>query len=434
MKVLLMHKLRLPFFLLALSAATALHAETLTLRRAVELALAHSPDAALAAADLARAQAGYRETRAAYLPMFVLGSGVGKSWGFPLSLENAAPSIVNFNTQSTLFNPALREFVRAAKTDTSSADLQAKDRRDQVMQDTVLNFLELVRWQSQIDQLQTEQSSARQAEQAVEERIREGVDNPVERSKARLATARLRMRLAEAQGSADVLKLKLSQATGLPVAEIEVGNSSIPSLPSLENQNDAAFLAASNNPAVKGAEEHAIAQAQRARGEHRGMWPSVDFAGQYALLSKYNNYDQFFNRFERHNGTLGVVMRFPFLSFAQRARAEGADAEALKAKKQADLARQQVSAETLRLQRAIQQLAAARDVASLEYDVAKSSLETVQIRDQSGTAGFHDLEQARMEARERQNQLLDAELQLQRAQVGLLRSTGQLENWVMGKN
>lgn len=427
-------RVRASLFVLCTLSASSLLAESLPLKRAVELALSHSAVAAMAGADERKADAAYREARNAYVPQFVLGSGLGKSWGFPLSLEGAAPSVLNFNTQSALFNPSLQQFMRAARTETTSAKLQAKDRREQVVQDTVLSYLELTRWQQQIEQLRQEEADSLRTEQAVEARVQEGVDSATERTKAKLVTARAKLRLAEAQGSADVLRLKLANLTGLPASTIETVVESIPSLPNVESDDDAAARAAASNPSVKGAEEHALAQEFRARGEHRALWPSIDFAGQYALLSKYNNYDQFFTTFERHNGTVGVVMRLPFLNFSQKARAQGADSDAIKARQEARAAKEQVSAETLRLQRSVQQLAAAREVADLEYQVAQSGLDAAQTRVQASTGSFHELEDARTQARERRNALADVDLQLSRARISLLRATGELEKWANGGN
>ena len=124
-------------------------------------------------------------------------------------------------------------------------------------------------------------------------------------------------------------------------------------------------------------------------------------------------------------------MRFPLFNFSQRARAQGADAEALKAKKEAEAAKDQVSTELLQLQRTVQQLSAARDVAELEYQIAQSQLEAVNIRVQSAAATFHDQEDARTQVRERRDQFLDADLQYSRARIGLLRSTGTLETWAL---
>jgi outer membrane protein TolC len=178
--------------------------------------------------------------------------------------------------------------------------------------------------------------------------------------------------------------------------------------------------------------EHARAQYLRAQGEHRSLLPSVDFAAQYALLSTYNNYSQFYKSFQRNNATIGVAIRFPFFNSAQRSRAEAADADARKATTQADSARNQVSEETLRLQRAVTQMLAARDVVELEYDIAQKNVEAVQTRMDSATANLHDLDNARTQASERFIALQDVTFELERSQVSLLRATGDLENWALG--
>jgi outer membrane protein len=422
--------LRILLLLFSVLLPSASGAEPLTLKRAVALALSHSTGAVMAEADQQRALASYREARNAYVPQFTLGSALGRSSGFPLSLEGAAPSIFNVNTQSVLLNPSVRDFVRAARSEANAASFDNKDRRIEVIQETVLDYLELLRWQQQIELLRQEETRSGQMEAAVEARVKEGVDSPLDRDKASLASARIRLRRAEAAGSADFLRTRLSQLTGLPLPAIEPVADSVPAFPAPPQEDDVPARATAVSPVIQSAMEHAQALQFRARGEHRALWPSLDFAGQYALLAKYNNYQDFFKSFQRHNGSVGVVMRLPFFNLAQRSRAQAADAEALKARKSAEAAKEHLSVETLRQQRMVEQLAAARDVAQLEHKVAQTTLDALETRAQAGTASFHDLEDARRQARERRNQYEDASLQFERARVNLLRSTGELENWV----
>ncbi len=420
------------FLIVAFLALPRLAAEPLPLKRAVELALAHSTTAASANADEQRVFASYREARNQYIPQFILGSGLGQSWGYPLSLEGSAPSIVNLNSQSAIFNPSLRDFVRAAKTDWSAATLQSKDQRNQVIQDTVLSYAELSKWEALVGHLQEEHAAALQTEQQISARIKEGVDSPIMQSKAHLSTARLRLRLAEAQGAIDVIRNRLSHLTGLPAATIETESESMPPFPEVKQEDDLAGKAVQSSPGVQAAENRAAAEGLRARGEHRAMLPSVDFAAQYALLAAYNNYQDFFQpgSFQRHNATIGVSIKFPLFSTTQRARADAADALALKAKKDAETARNQVSEETLRLQRSVEQMAAAKEVADLEYQVAQSNLESLRVRVDSGSAGWHDVQDAREQVNERYNSLQDANFELERARITLLRATGELASWV----
>jgi len=425
----------------------SLLAEPVPLRRVVELALSHATSAGIAAADEQRAAAGYRELRDSYIPQLSTGAGLGYSHGFPLSLEGSAPSLFTVNAQSALLNPSLREFLKAARVDTTVASLKTKDQRNQVIQDAALSYAELAKWEQRLAKLQDTQAETNKMEAAVAERVKEGVDSEVEGTKARLSAARVRLRIAEAQGAADVLREHLSKLTGLLAANIQTDPDSIPAPPA---PDDAPKAATDSSPGVQAAVEHARAQYLRAQGEHKALWPSVDFAAQYALLSKFNNFENYYipskpctvggvsvlcvtNTFQQNNATVGVSIRFPLFNSSQRARAQTADADALKASKEAEAAKNQVSEETLRLQRSVAQLQAARDVAELEAEIAQKNLTAVQTKIDAGTANLHDLDDARSQVSERYIVLQDVTFELQRAELGLLRSTGELEKWALGK-
>ena len=411
-----------------------LSAEPLPLKRAVELALVHSTTTSIAAADQSHASDALRELNDNYIPQFTIGSGLGKSWGFPLSLEGAAPSIVNLNVTSALYNPPLRNAIQAARHEVLAASASSKDRRNEVIQDTVVSYAELNKWEERITHLRTEQEAANRFEEAVAERVKEGVDSVLDRTKARLEAARVRLRLAEAEGSADVLREHLAKLTGLAAAGIETSNDSIPAFPAMK-QDDAASAPADGNPSVVSAVEHARAQFLRAEAEHKLLSrPTIDFATQYARLASYNNYDSYFRAgsFQPDNATVGVVMRFPFVNFSQRAKAREADAEALKASKQAEAAKNKVSEETLRLQRTVRQMTAAQEVARLEYEISLAELDAVTTRMDAGKATLHDLNGSRTQMNEHYIVLQDTTFELERARVAWLRTTGELENWVLG--
>lgn len=415
--------------LLGLSQAL-IYAEPLPLNRAVQLALTHSTGSAISSADVQRTYAAYREIRNNYVPQLIVGSGLGYSYGFPLTLEGSAPALVNVVAQSTVFNPAQQQFMKAAKIEMQASQAQSKDQRNAVIQDVCLTYAELVKWQSRLERLQKDEADASQLENAVLQRVQEGVDSATDLNRAKLVAARTRLHIVETRGSAELLRRHLSALTGVPVSEIEIVRETIPALPAM-SQDDASSRAAAASPAVQSAEQHASAEALRASGEHRALLPSLDLSAQYARLAKYNNYDEFYRRFQADNVTFGVAIRFPIFNFSQRARAQGADAEAVKAKKQAEATRNQVSEETLKLQRASEQLAAAREVAQLEYELAQGSVNAAQTRIDAGTGTLHDLADARVQASERYLQLQDADFEYQRARVTLLRATGELEGWAL---
>lgn len=429
---------RLRFFVLLFAGfrcvllSSPVAAEPVPLRRMVELALSHSTTTALSAADEQRAFASYNEARDHYLPSLMVGSGLGATWGYPLSLEGSAPSIVNATAQSAVFNPALREFVREARSEWQASTIRSKDQRDQIVMETVLNYVELSKREALAAHLTEDYAAALKMEEVVNQRIREGVDTPQARTQAHLNAARVYLRISQTQGAIDILRGRLSHVTGLAASSIETISESIPALPDLKQDDNLAARALEINPAIKVAALHSDALGFRARAEHRSLWPTADFAAQYGLLATFNHYQDFFvpGSFQKHNATVGVVIRFPIFNPSQSAHARAADAEALRARKETEEAKNQVSERTLKLQRSVQQLAAAQEVVDLEYQIAKSNLDATRIRIDAGTATLHDEDDARSQASEHYAVLQDAKLQLEQARISLLRETGDLAAWV----
>jgi len=433
-------KLRLPRWLrtnpLALFAAVLLiatrgQAEPLPLERAIRLALAHSTTSAIADADVQHAFASYREIRNNFVPQLAVGSGLGWSYGFPLSIEGSAPAVANAVAQSMVFSPAQHHFLDAAKVEWHASESRNKDQRNAVIEDVALTYAELAKWEARLVRLQQDEAQAQQMEQAVAERLHEGVDSAVDLNKAKLTAARVRLHRAEARGNADVLRRHLSTLTGLPVSSIELAPETIPALPPAAAEEDVSAKAIAQSPAIKLAEQHSLAESMRALGEHSALYPSIDFSAQYARLSTINNYNLYYRKFQPDNATIGFSIKIPLFNASQRARADAAEAEALKAKKQAEATRNQVAEETLKLQRAAEQLEAAREVAQLEYQLAQSSVEAVQTRIDAKTGTLHELANARVQAAERYLLFQDVDFEYQRARLNLLRATGDLENWAL---
>jgi outer membrane protein TolC len=436
-------KFRLPWsfrstnLLATLTAAVVLmiaargQAESLPLERAIRLALANGTSSAIANAEVQRSFASYRELRNNYIPQLIAGSGLGWTYGYPLTIDGAPPALLDVVAQSAVFNASQRQFLGAAKIDWHASEFQKKDQRNAVIQDCALTYAELAKWEARLVRLEQDEAQAQQIEKAVAERLQAGVDSNVDLNKAKLTAARVRLHRAEARGSADVLRRHLSTLTGLPVSSIEIAPESIPALPPVSDE-DLSDKAVASSPAIKTAEQHSLAEAMRAVAEHRSLLPSINFSAQYARFSTFNNYTVYFpNHFQKDNATVGFGIKIPIFNASQHAHAEAAEAEALKAQKQAEATRNQVTEETLKLQRTAEQLEAAREVAQLEYQLAQSSLEAVQTRIDAKTGTLHELADAQVQAGERYLLFQDADFEYQRARLNLLRATGDLEKWAL---
>lgn len=417
--------------LLGLASTLQSGAQELTFRHAMELALQHSGAVAIANADQARARANMEEARNAYVPALTLGSGLAWTYGFPLSIEGSAPSIVNFNAQSIVFNAPQHEFVQALRRDWMASRFSTQDRRNRVILEAAEVYTELDNAESSLKVLAQQQQAAQKAEQIVTDRVHEGVDSEVELTRAKLQSAKAELKMAEMQGAADTARTRLGQLTGLAADSIHTLTESIPALPEVDQSADLAGLAVKASPLVQQASQEAEGKRYRAKGEHKVYYPSIDFVAQYGLFSKANNFQDFFQRFQRNNATVGAAIRIPFFNLSGKAHAEAADAEAVAARKQSQEVQNEVANQALKLQRSVRQLAAAKEIARLEHQLSQADLEVAQTQAKSGNLSLKDVASAQVKEQESYIGYLDASFALEKAQLELMNSTNELQEWAL---
>jgi outer membrane protein len=408
-------------------------AEPITFKRAIEAALRHSGTMAIANAEQTKTYQDYLAAKDSYLPSVSFGSGIGYSFGIPLAVVGTAPSVFNVTTQQSLFDPALRKTIEAAKVEWKASDLDLIDKKNAVILQAAIAYAAFDNLTAKLKILHEAQAAAQQAQYISQQRLKEGIDSELDLKKMQLAAAQVALSIAEAEAQADVYRDQLSQLTGFPAETIETVTESVPVTPDISQDPNVPGDAADRDPAVRLAFEKAKSAALKAKAEHNRLLPAFDFGSQYALLSTFNNYDQVYKKFTQNNFTFGLNIRFNFLNFSQRATAAAADADAIRAKKAAEMVRDDTELQARKMQRSLRQLAAARDVAKLQWEISQSGVDATQAKISTGQASERDLESARLDANDRYAQYLDATQQLFAAQVQVLKSTGKIQEWALGK-
>jgi outer membrane protein TolC len=418
---------------LILTAVTSLPclAEQIHFQQAIESALKRSGTMAIAEADRIKARQNYLATRGAFIPALTFGSGLGYSRGVPGTIEGSAPSLFNINSQSMVLNFAQRELMKAATSDWKATDFALEDKKNEVILETAIAYAELDSLSSKLKLLHEQQIAATKARFITEQRVKEGLEAQLEMQRARLLSARIELKLAEAEGTADVLRQRLSKLTGISADKIETVTESVPQTPEISQDRDAIDRAIAASPALKAAEQKVVSARFKAQAEHKQMLPSFDFYGQYAFLAKYNNYQDFYKTFQRNAITIGASIRFPVFNSGQKATMAIADADTIKAKREAENVRDQISEETLKLQRSLRQLAAGREVARLEYEISQAGIDQVQAKMEAGQANARDQQQAQIDVNDKYTAYLDSTLELYKAQMQMLRSTGEIQQWAI---
>ncbi len=419
--------------LLLITAALPLSAQSIEFRPAIELALKHSGVMLAASADRARAAARYRAEHAAYIPTVVFGSGLGYNFGAPIAVGGQFPTLFNVTHDQTVLNFSLRESIKAAHSDSIAANIDYLDHVEQVILDTSLLYIELDNTQQRLTAAQQEKESVDRALYIAQQRQQEGVGSVLDSKRAELDSARVDLRIAELETSLDVLRERLGRTIGRSPATLSTISDSIPSAPALLAGDDIASIALANSASVRVADEHLRAARDRARAEHKMNLPSINFGGQYNQYASFQNYAQYYRQFSNEAYSFGISLRVPILNFAQTAKAAAADAEALHAESDAQLTRDQVAADAVKTQHTIRQLEASTKVTRLEYEVAQANIDAVQLQIENGHASARDEELARADVASLQVALLQSQFEYLRAQLQLLRQTGNMRAWALGK-
>ena len=424
--------LALPLLGILLISAQSVTAEPIDFRQAIELALKHSGVILAAEADRSRAIRRYQAERYAYYPTVIFGSGLGYSFGQPIAISGQAPSIFNITHTQTVYSAATRLSIKAAHSDFVAADIDYQDRTEQVILDTALLYIELDSIQQRLNTAQQQKQATDHALYIAQQRQQEGVGSALDSKRAELDTARVELRITELETSADTLRERLARAMGEPPANLSTLSGSIPAAPPPPPEQDIALAALANSAGIRAADERVRAAHQRARSQHKVNYPSIEFAGQYAMFAEFNNYSDYYKRFSRNNYSFGLNFRIPLFNLSQNALAAAADAEALKAEAEAQILRDQVAGDAVRAQHTVRHLEATARVSRLEYEVAQANIDAVKRQSEEGHAGAREQEMARADIAARQLLLLESQFDFLRAQLQLLRQLGGLHQWAMG--
>ena len=416
---------------LALSAAAqdgpAPQPIALTLKRAIELALQNSKDIQVAKIQASVADSAALINKAQFLPNVYAGSGLGYSYGIPETPGGRAPAVFNVTYREEVINEPLRGQGKEQQEQARAQKIVLQDARNSVIVRTASAYLELVKVRHSAELLQKEQNSAEKILGVVQQRAGEGLELPVEVTRAQLTRAQVAQRLLQLQGREDELEMFLRSQCGLAAEQqIEVTPEELPGAAEQEGANLIAS-AMQNNTTLRLAQSDVQAKEFRLTGEKRGYWPTLELVSVYSLLAKFNNYDQYFNHFQRNNYNLGIQAQVPIFSPSTRANVALAQTNLQAAKASLASKRTQVSAEVRHKTRRVRETDAGKEVARLELQLVQQNLAELQARFEEGKVTLTEVEKTRLDENEKWMALLDATFQRQQAQLDLLKTAGQLD-------
>jgi len=399
----------------------------LTLKSAIEMALRNSKDIQIARLQASLATHASQVSKAQFLPNLYAGSGAGYTYGIPETPGGRAPSLFNFTYTEQVFNEPLKGQGKELEEEARSQKIVLEDVKNSVIERTAMAYLELAKVRHSLELLRGEQESTDKILQVTQERQGEGYELPLEVTKAQLTKAQVTQKILLLEGREDELAVFLQGQLGLGQEQaIEVTPEELPGEAEQEGANLVA-MAMQNNAGLLLAESDVRAKEFRLKGEKRGVFPTLELVSTYSRLANFNNYSEFYKKFQSNNFNAGVQVQVPL--FSAKTREDIGLAKINLETSQATLAskRTQVSAEVRQKTRHLRERDAAKEVARLELQLAQQNIDVLQTQYSEGKVNLREVERARLEENDRWMAYLDANFQRQQAQLDLLRTAGQLD-------
>ena len=415
-----------PIFLFAVVGAAEVH--HLGLKQCVDLALQQNPEIQLARLDAEIAAHQVRVDRDPFLPKLYAGSGLAYSSGFPLSVEGSVPSVVRASAVATLINREQHYLLQQAKETAKGAGFEGRVKQDQVVRRLFELYITAGRTARSAAMARRQADSTGKVLEIVAERVRSGRELPLEEKKARLEQAKSVRRAEGLEAEQAIAETLLAVIVGFaPGDRLRPVEEDKPAFAIPESELAAIQAALSSSNEIGRLESDIRAKGFQADSARAGKLPRLDLLGEYALLARFNNYEDFFKGFKRHNVQLGVSFVVPvFGGRAADARAAQALAETARLRLQLDTARRRIAAQVRQAWLDVKNAEGTREISRLELDVARDSLGLLLARYEEGRAGLRDVEQARLLENEKWLQYYDAEHGLDRVRIELLGLTGGL--------
>src|SRR5580698_9749587 len=363
---------------LLLAAVFTARAEThtLTLKQAVARALAQNPDIVMARLDEAKASLGVRLARSPFTPHMGMGTGLAYTNGFPLSIEGSAPAVFEAKANEYLFNKPQRYAVAQAKEAVRGAGFVSGEKSDDIAYRVASLYIDADRAGRLADSAQKQVESLQRVLQTVQARVDEGRELAVTAQEANVNLLRARQRLVILQSDREYASRSLAVTLGWGASDLVNPAEEDRAAPAIPGNEEAAVQTAlTTSKELKRLESNLSAKGLEIKGDRAKRLPKIDLVAQYALLAKYNHYQEYFSAFSRNNGELGASIEVPIYAGAGvRAEIQQAENDQRHIHTEVEVARNKIILDIHQSYQDIHKTDVARELAQADLDLARSQL------------------------------------------------------------
>jgi outer membrane protein TolC len=401
---------------------------TLTLKQAVDRALQESPDIALARIDELKAAMNVRVVKDPFSTKVGVGSGIAYTNGYPLSIDGSGPAIIQARASQYLFNKPQSYLVAEARENARGASFATGSKRDEVVFRVVSLYLDADRARRLRDASGREVDELTKVSKAVEARVEEGRELAIENRRAAVNILRAKQRLEALNDDQDTAEQQLAVALGrAPEDRVRTSDAERPGPVTPADEAAAVETALAANQELRRLESAMVAKGLDAKSNYAARLPRVDLVAQYGLFSTYNHYDEYFRKFQRNNGEIGVSFQLPLWPGpGVKAQAAIAEEDAARLKIEKNQLQSRIALDIHKAYQDVQRAQTARELAQAELQLARDQLSIVLAQAGEGRVAMRQVEEARFGEEEKWIAFYDADAAVERAKFNVLRQTGEI--------
>ena len=413
---------------MAICAPAYAEIHSMTLRDVVRRVVQQNPDVTLALLGEEGARHGVQIAKDPFMPRLTLGSGLAYSNGFPMSIEGSAPSVLQAHAAQFLFNRQQNYAIAQAKETARGAAFDVSQKREEAAYRAASLYLDAERAARVVDVARKDTESLATVLASIQAQVKEGRALPLAEKQAALQLARARQTIDSLEGEQVAAETSLAIAAGF-TAEDRVRPAAEQRAPAAMPESEAHALqsAMDSNKELRKLQSQIAAKGLEKRGEQAARLPRIDLVAQYGLFAKFNHYEDYFRKFQRNNGQLGISFQLPVLP--------GPGISALTAQRNAEVAQLRLQMNNTRNSiimtarqswRDIAKAEAGREVARLDLDVTREQVNILLALMQEGRASMSQVEEARAAEDNKWIAFYDAGYALEKARWSLANQTGDL--------
>jgi outer membrane protein TolC len=262
----------------------------------------------------------------------------------------------------------------------------------------------------------------------VDARVQLGRELPIAKQQASVNLLRAQQRLEDVRADRDYAARSLAAALGYTANDLVQPAPEERSALTIPATEEAAVRAAyESSKDLRLLESRYAAKGLEIKGDKAQRLPRVDLIAQYALLSQYSNYSQYFLRFQRNDAEIGASIQIPIVvGPGVKAQVSQAETDQLHIRSEEQVLRNRIALDIHHEFQDLEKANRTNAMAKAELDLARAQLSVLLAQFQEGRASLSQVEDARFTEDEKWAAFYDAQYGEEKARLNLLNRTGGL--------